>query len=100
MRLKIGNFLKHLIISRTRERKSPIHRKGLFKAFKTLSEFQLHAGKELDAGNGIIIVKLVFLVRQIINQRKGSDLVIHLIVGTEAEVEKPLLLLLLLLFFP
>lgn len=62
----MGKFRKHLVFSRTRERKSPIRRKGLFRLFETCSESQLHASEELYACDGIIVVKLVFLVRHIV----------------------------------
>ena len=87
MRLKIGNFLKHLIISRTRERKSPIDKKGLFKAFKTFSESQFHTSKELDARDGIIVEKHIFLASHIIQQGKGRDLVVHLVISAETNVK-------------
>ena len=62
----MGKFQKHLILSRTRERKSPIRRKGLFRAFKTSSEFQLHASEELYASDRIIVEQFVLLMRHVV----------------------------------
>ena len=87
MRLKIGKFLKHLIFSRTRERKSPFLMKRLFEAFKTFSEFQLYTSKKLYARDRIVVKQLVFLVCHIVEQCKGGHLVVDLVIGTEAEVE-------------
>ena len=69
------------------KRKSPIRREGLFKAFKAFSESQLHASKELDARNGIIVVQLVLLAGYVIQQREGRDLIVHLVIRADAEVE-------------
>ena len=69
--LKTANFRKMVFSSRTREYKSPIHRKGLFVAFKTFSESQLHTGIKLYARDGVIIVQLVLLTKYIVQQCKG-----------------------------
>ena len=69
------------------KRKSPIHREGLFEAFEAFSESQFHAREELDARNGIIVVQLVLLAGHVIQQREGRDLIVHLVVRAEAEVE-------------
>ena len=64
--LKIGKFLKHLSFSRTRERKSPIRRKGLFRAFKTSLESQLHASEKLYARDRIVVIKHILLVCHVV----------------------------------
>ena len=79
---KNGQISKTPFFSRTRERKSPIHRKGLFRPSETSLESQLHASEELYARDRIIIVQLVLLVGHIIEQSKGRHLVVDLVVGT------------------
>jgi len=83
---KNGQILETVEILGTQERKSPILRTGLFKAFKRFSKSQLHTSKKLDARHGVIVIKLVFLAGHIVNQRKGRDLVVHLVIRAEAEV--------------
>ena len=51
------------------------------------SKPQLHSREELDARDGIVVIQLIFLVRHVIEQDEGRDLVVHLVVGTKAEVE-------------
>ena len=66
MGLKTGKFRKRIISPLRRKKKSPIDEKGLFRAIKTFSESQFHAGIELDASDGIIVEKLIFLMRHIV----------------------------------
>ena len=87
IRLKIGKFSKHPFSRLRRKKKNPIGLKGLFVALAAFSESQLHARKKLNARNWVIVIKLVFLASHIIKQRKGRDLVVHLVIRAEAEVE-------------
>ena len=62
-------------------------------AFMAFSEFQFHTREELDACDRVIVIQLVLLTKHIVNQRKGCDLIVHLIVCAEAEVQNILQLL-------
>ena len=84
MRLKMGKFSKHPKSYAQENEKSPIDEKGLFKAFKAFSEFQLYTRKELYARDGIIVIHLIFLASHIVNQGKSRNLVIYLVVRAKA----------------
>jgi hypothetical protein len=59
----------------------------LFVASKAFSESQFHAGEELYACDGIIVVQMVLLASHVIQQNEGRDLVVYLVIGTKAEVK-------------
>ena len=60
---------------------------GRFHQTHDLLEPEFHTSEELNARDGIVVVQLVLLAGHVVEQRKSSDLVVHLIIGTEAKVK-------------